>query len=117
MPVPDVVHCPVVVATDTDAFIVADIVPAHKVWSGPALTTGAGVIVTVISSAIEAQPPVEVNVIVMNPFAVSAALGIYVVERVEAVGEKVPVPAVVHIPAAVVDVPMRETVSAFAQTV
>jgi len=55
----------------------------QTVWSAPALTTGGGVIVSFSVSLTSAQVPlfVDVRIRKTSPVAVSALLGVYVVER------------------------------------
>ena len=79
----------------------------------------ASVIVTVIWSLIGKHPPLfeVVRVRITLPAAVSAELGMYEALRAVAVGVKVPVPEVVHVPLPVEEVPLRETTLLFAHTV
>ena len=49
---------------------------AHTVLSVPALTIGNGVIVTVRLSVTGEHPPVAVNVMIILPAVISAALGV-----------------------------------------
>ena len=49
----------------------------QTLWSKPAFTVGAGVIFKIIKSETGVQLPVEVNVIVTTPDAISAGLGTY----------------------------------------
>jgi len=65
------------------------------------------------------QPPlfVLVSVSVTEPAAVSAALGLYVALSVFALGEKVPLPLLVHVPLPVLDEPLSAAAALFAHTV
>jgi hypothetical protein len=77
-PVPDDAHMPPVAAEFTDPLRETFALLAHTVWSGPAFTVGASVIVNVITSVWAVHPPllVDVNVNVKIPAAVSRELGI-----------------------------------------
>ena len=63
--------------------------------------------------------PVVVSVSVKIPAAVSAELGVYVAFSVVAVGEKVPVPAVLQVPPEATELtePFKVTSELFAHTV
>ena len=62
--------------------------------------------------------PVDVRYKFTEPAAVSALLGIYVVINVVALGEKIPVPLLDHIPpVALVTVPVSDTFGLLPQTV
>jgi hypothetical protein len=62
------------------------------------------------------HPLVEVKVSVTVPAAVSAALGEYDAFKVDADGEKVPLPLVVHTPVPVLEVAESKTEALFAHT-
>src|ERR1700739_507173 len=66
-----------------------------------------------------AQPPlfVVVRVRITEPVPVSALLGMYIAFNIPLLGEKVPLPFVLHIPELVVELPFKETESLFAHTV
>ena len=99
MPVPEVVHWPVVVPPLTVPPN-PTVVPLEQiVWLPPALTTATLCTVTTTCAVCAAQVdwlPVEVSVNVTVPAVASSVDGAYVAFRVVASGENVPVPAVVH---------------------
>ena len=96
MPAPPV-HTPptafsTVPCSDTAGLLV------HTCWSGPASGRGFGLKVSTIWSCWGVQEPVEVSVRVTVPRARSPMLGSYVAFRLVALGWKVPLPLVVHLP-------------------
>src|SRR5262245_25777604 len=67
----------------------------HTIWSGPAFTVTAGLIVIVSASLAGGQGPPEavlVRVRVTCPAAISAALGVYIAFSAERFGLNVPLP-------------------------
>ena len=92
----------------------------HIVWSPPAPTVAAGYIVTTIASFTAGHGPAGsfvVRVRVTVPAVMSAALGVYVVFRFEALA-KLPLPEVVHTDEAALPplVPVRVTTGEDEQT-
>src|SRR5512146_65908 len=74
---------------------------AHTLWSGPAFTVAAGLIVTTSESDTAGHGPAGssvLNVKVTLPAAMSAAEGLYVALSVVAFGVKTPVPLLLHVP-------------------
>ena len=71
----------------------------HTVWSGPAVTTGAGGIVILTFEDTEGQAPLgaEVNVRVTEPAFCSPIVGPYIAFNVVLFGENVPAPPL-HVP-------------------
>ena len=63
-------------AVDTEPFRVAEGEEAQMLWSAPAFTNGAFVIVTAIASLNAMHPSVDVSVSVILPAVVSALLGV-----------------------------------------
>ncbi len=97
VPLPLVVHTPVVVPPDTEPFSEVTMFDAHTVWSAPALTTGAGVMVTTKLSTAMLQL-FAVRNSVAPPFAISKPLGTYVALSTDEDGVKTPVPVLPHVP-------------------
>lgn len=117
VPLPDVVHTPVVVAPPITPFRFASGLFAQVNRSAPAYTNGASVMVIVIVEATGLHPLVAVNVNVTVPANVSAADGVYVGFRLDADGVNVPEPEVVQVPVPVVLVPPTFTTALLAHTV
>src|SRR5690606_35697466 len=99
-------HC-TPVAPVTVAFSTASALLAQRVWSAPAFTVGAGMMVKVTWSVSARQSPLPavVRVSVTLPAAISAALGVYNALSVMALGLKVPVPPLHTPPVAPFTVP------------
>ena len=75
VPLPDVVQMPVEAPPEIEPFKVADMVPAHTDWKGPASTFGDGVMMILSESEIAAHPLREVKVMVTLPVSASIMLG------------------------------------------
>ena len=99
VPVPFVVQIPVVVAPLIVPFSVAVDSDEQRVWSGPVLTTGAGVILIWRLSVATLQLFAVRNT-VAPPLAISNELGMYVAFSDALLGRKIPVPLVPHVPEA-----------------
>ena len=98
IPVPLLVHCPVVVAPITEPDRSTLELFAQTDMSLPASTHGAGVIVRLNELLEFTQAPTVVKVIVTLPFEVSALDGKYVAIKEVSEGVNVPVPLDDHCP-------------------
>jgi hypothetical protein len=119
VPVPEVVHMPPPAITIEPANCTL-LTCEQTSWSGPAFTAGSGPNLTVRLELTTLQLfwLVDVRVSTTAAAALSAAEGRYCAFKEVLFGEKVPVPAVVHIPvlAPAVTLPLRNMEGAATQT-
>src|SRR5690606_9174939 len=92
---------------------------AQRLWSGPAFTVGAGVMVYVTWSltALQRPLPALVSVRVTVPAARSAALGVYAALGAVLLGLYVPLPPLQIAPVAPLTVPLKVMAALLAHTV
>jgi hypothetical protein len=100
VPLPVVDQIPEFEPPDITPVKLTNIDPVQWNWSGPAFTSGDGVIEIIIESVIP-QAFVAAREMVNMPVAISELLGIYVAFRSLSLGENTPVPEVLHIPVVV----------------